>query len=182
MSRQGNIRCWSRVLTVLLAGAALTAVQASARALTPEDESGPMTGTATWFDNLGSPYGGCGMPQDQLETQDWIALNVYGTPGDYAMYPRPMPDGDPNIGIWDNGRNCGRWVRVSISDYCTGINDGAPGQTGLGTIQQYFLEVSNVDMAEEMVNMIIGQRAYEANSKTIQTADSMLQLVAGLKR
>ncbi|BDU73521.1 flagellar basal-body rod protein FlgG [Mesoterricola silvestris] len=60
--------------------------------------------------------------------------------------------------------------------------DGTPGLTGLGTIQQYFLEVSNVDMAEEMVNMIIGQRAYEANSKTIQTADSMLQLVAALKR
>ena len=60
--------------------------------------------------------------------------------------------------------------------------DGTPGLTGLGTIQQYFLEVSNVDMADEMVNMIIGQRAYEANSKTIQTADSMLQLVAALKR
>jgi flagellar basal-body rod protein FlgG len=60
--------------------------------------------------------------------------------------------------------------------------DGTPGLTGLGTIQQSFLEVSNVDMADEMVNMIIGQRAYEANSKTIQTADSMLQLVAGLKR
>ena len=60
--------------------------------------------------------------------------------------------------------------------------DGVPGLTGLGTIQQYNLEVSNVDMAEEMVNMIIGQRAYEANSKTIQTCDSMLQLITSLKR
>jgi flagellar basal-body rod protein FlgG len=60
--------------------------------------------------------------------------------------------------------------------------EGTPGTTGLGTIQQGFLEVSNVDMAEEMVNMIVGQRAYEANSKTIQTVDSMLQLVASLKR
>ena len=129
MSRQGHVRPWSRVLTVLLAtGAGLTAVQASAGALTPDDWSAPMTGSATWFDNLGSPYGGCGMPQDQLETQNWIALNVYDTPGDYTMYPRPLPDGDPRIGLFDNGRNCGRWVRVSISDYCTGINDGAPGQ------------------------------------------------------
>ena len=39
-----------------------------------------------------------------------------------------------------------------------------------------------MDVAEEMVNMIIGQRAYEANSKTIQTVDSMLGLVANLKR
>jgi flagellar basal-body rod protein FlgG len=60
--------------------------------------------------------------------------------------------------------------------------DGTPGQNGLGTIQQSALEMSNVDMAAEMVNMIIGQRAYEANSKTIQTVDSMLQLVNNLKR
>ncbi len=60
--------------------------------------------------------------------------------------------------------------------------EGTPGLDGLGTLQQGFLEISNVDVAEEMVNMIIGQRAYEANSKTIQTVDQMLQLVAGLKR
>jgi flagellar basal-body rod protein FlgG len=60
--------------------------------------------------------------------------------------------------------------------------DGVPGQTGLGTIQQSSLEGSNVDMASEMVNMIVGQRAYEANSKTIQTCDQMLQLVNNLKR
>jgi flagellar basal-body rod protein FlgG len=60
--------------------------------------------------------------------------------------------------------------------------DGTPGQSGLGTIQQSALEMSNVDMAGEMVNMIVGQRAYEANSKTIQTVDSMLQLISNLKR
>nr|WP_320134135.1 flagellar basal-body rod protein FlgG [uncultured Holophaga sp.] len=60
--------------------------------------------------------------------------------------------------------------------------EGTPGQSGLGTIRQGFLEASNVDLAEEMVNMIVGQRAYEANSKTIQTADSMLSLVNNLKR
>ncbi len=60
--------------------------------------------------------------------------------------------------------------------------EGTPGLDGLGTIQQGFLEMSNVDVAEEMVNMIVGQRAYEANSKTITTVDAMLQLVANLKR
>ncbi len=60
--------------------------------------------------------------------------------------------------------------------------EGTPGLEGLGSIQQGFLEMANVDVAEEMVNMIIGQRAYEANSKTIQTVDQMLQLVASLKR
>jgi len=60
--------------------------------------------------------------------------------------------------------------------------DGVAGLTGFGTIQQSSLEMSNVDMASEMVNMIVGQRAYEANSKTIQTVDQMLQLVNNLKR
>lgn len=128
MTAQGKFRSWSRVLAVVLAGGALVAVQASAHAITPGGEPTPVTGSATWFDNLGAPYGGCGLPQDQLETQNWIALNVFHTPGDYAMYPRPMAADDPKVGMWDNGRNCGRWVRVTIDDYCTGLNDGAPGQ------------------------------------------------------
>ena len=59
---------------------------------------------------------------------------------------------------------------------------GTPGQDGLGTMAQGFLEMSNVNVAEEMVNMIIGQRAYEANSKAITTSDEMLQLANNLKR
>ncbi len=129
MTRQGMVRVWSRVLAVLLAGTALVAVQSQAQAVPPGGETEPVTGNATWFDNLGSPYGGCGLPQDQLETQNWIALNVYDTPGDYAMYPRPMAANDPKVGMFDNGRNCGRWVRVQIADYCTGLNDGAAGQS-----------------------------------------------------
>ena len=59
---------------------------------------------------------------------------------------------------------------------------GTPGQTGLGTIAQGFLEMSNVSVVDEMVNMITAQRAYETNSKVIQTADDMLQLANNLKR
>lgn len=59
---------------------------------------------------------------------------------------------------------------------------GTPGQNGVGTVSQGFLEMSNVNVAEEMVNMIIGQRAYEANSKAITTSDEMLQLANNLKR
>lgn len=52
---------------------------------------------------------------------------------------------------------------------------GTPGSEGRGTIQQGFLEASNVKVVEEMVQMILGQRAYEANSKVIQTADDMME-------
>jgi flagellar basal-body rod protein FlgG len=50
---------------------------------------------------------------------------------------------------------------------------GTPGENGLGTLLSGFSEQSNVSVVEEMVNMIISQRAYEANSKVIRTADEM---------
>jgi flagellar basal-body rod protein FlgG len=50
-----------------------------------------------------------------------------------------------------------------------------PGINGMGTLNQYFLEISNVSVVDEMINMIIAQRAYEVNSKAIQTSDDMLQ-------
>ncbi len=59
---------------------------------------------------------------------------------------------------------------------------GPPGENGTGTLQQGYLETSNVNIVEEMVNMILAQRAYEINSKSIQTSDSMMQQVAQLKR
>ena len=53
-----------------------------------------------------------------------------------------------------------------------------PGVNGLGTLQQGFLESSNVNVVEELVTMIETQRAYEMNSKAISTADQMLQYVS----
>ena len=50
-----------------------------------------------------------------------------------------------------------------------------PGINGMGSLNQYFLEISNVSVVDEMINMIIAQRAYEVNSKAIQTSDDMLQ-------
>jgi flagellar basal-body rod protein FlgG len=59
---------------------------------------------------------------------------------------------------------------------------GTPGEAGFGSLTQGFLEGSNVNIMEEMVNMIAGQRAYEVNSKAITTADEMLQMTAQLVR
>ncbi len=59
---------------------------------------------------------------------------------------------------------------------------GVPGSDGLGSVSQGFLEMSNVNVVEEMVNMIISQRAYEMNSKAIQTADEMIQTANQLRR
>jgi flagellar basal-body rod protein FlgG len=54
-------------------------------------------------------------------------------------------------------------------------NAGQPGTDGLGALQQGFVETSNVNVVEELVAMIQTQRAYELNSKAIQTSDQMLQ-------
>lgn len=59
---------------------------------------------------------------------------------------------------------------------------GRPGFDGMGKVLQNFLEMSNVSVVREMVNMIVAQRAYELNSKAIQTSDSMLATATSLKR
>ncbi len=59
---------------------------------------------------------------------------------------------------------------------------GTAGQNGVGTIAQGALEMSNVSVMEEMVNMIMSQRAYETNSKAVQAADEMLQQTNNIKR
>ena len=59
---------------------------------------------------------------------------------------------------------------------------GRPGFDGMGKVLQNFLEMSNVSVVKEMVNMIVAQRAYELNSKAIQTSDSMLATATSLKR
>ena len=57
-----------------------------------------------------------------------------------------------------------------------------PGVDGMGTLNQGFLEMSNVKVVEEMVAMITTQRAYEANSKAIQSADEMLSMTNNMRR
>jgi flagellar basal-body rod protein FlgG len=59
---------------------------------------------------------------------------------------------------------------------------GVPGESNFGSVEQGTLEMSNVSVVEDMVNMITAQRAYEINSKAIQTSDDMLQILNSLKR
>lgn len=87
-----------------------------------------------------------------------------------ASFPNPS-------GLSSQGKNI--YLPTDASGTAT---NGIPGQTGLGTIGQGMLEMSNVNVAEEMVNMIVGQRAYEINSKAVTAADEMLQTANNLKR
>ncbi len=59
---------------------------------------------------------------------------------------------------------------------------GNPGEQGYGQTVQGYVEASNVNIVEEMVNLIVAQRAYEINSKSIQTSDEMMQNINTMKR
>jgi flagellar basal-body rod protein FlgG len=73
-------------------------------------------------------------------------------------------------GLQARGENL--YVETASSGTAT---TNAPGANGLGTVQQGYIETSNVNVVEELVNMIQTQRAYEINSKAVQTSDQMLQ-------
>lgn len=98
--------------------------------------------------------------------------------------PAPQQVGTLELAVFQNpaglqARGGNVYVATSASgDPVTGV----PGTDGVGTIAQGFLEESNVSVVEEMVQMILGQRAYEANSKVIRAADEMLQQVNNLSR
>jgi len=82
-----------------------------------------------------------------------------------------------NAGLRPLGENL-----YQITDASGNPVDGNPGENQFGSLQQGTIELSNVKLVEEMVNLITAQRAYEANSKVITSADSMLDTVNNLKR
>ncbi len=80
-------------------------------------------------------------------------------------------------GLKSMGRNL--YAETEASGPAT---EGVPGEDNFGSIAQGVLEGSNVELVDEMVNMIMGQRAYEINSKSITTSDEMLQIANQMKR
>ncbi len=96
--------------------------------------------------------------------------------------PAPQPMGNLAMatfinpaGLEPRGQNL--YVETAASGQPTG---GTPGTNGLGTVLQGYLETSNVNVVQELVTMIQTQRAYEMNSKAIQTSDQMLAKLAQL--
>ncbi len=82
-----------------------------------------------------------------------------------------------NFGLSNEGGNLFRETRDSGNAITN-----KPGENGLGTLAPNSLEMSNVDIAEEFVSMIVNQRGFQGNSKTITTVDDMMQTVIQMKR
>ena len=59
---------------------------------------------------------------------------------------------------------------------------GRPGELGLGLVQQGFLEMSNVDLVDEMTSLVLAQRAYQLNARVLQASDQVLETINNLRR
>ncbi len=112
------------------------------------------------------------IPQDQVG----ITIGSDGTVSVLqAGQTQPQQVGKIEIALFQNPaglQNIGKNLLLETQASGQAIT-GTPGENGLGTLMSGFTEQSNVSVVEEMVNMIISQRAYEANSKVIRTADEM---------
>ena len=92
--------------------------------------------------------------------------------GQLELYRFPNP-----VGLTAVGENLFKITNASGDPI-----PGRPGYDGMGKIAHKFLEMSNISVVREMVDLIVAQRAYEFNSRTIQTSDNMLGTATSLKR
>jgi len=67
-----------------------------------------------------------------------------------------------------------------VSPASGNATNGLPGQNGFGVMNQYYIEQSNVNVAEELVNLIAAQRAYEINTRAVTASDQILQRVTNM--
>jgi flagellar basal-body rod protein FlgG len=108
-------------------------------------------------------------PGGQVTAIDQSGAVIYTA--NLNLYDFPNPSG-----LLSSGRNLFR-----PTDASGDAREATPGQDGIGTVLQGYVESSNINVVEEMVNMIVGQRAYEANSKIIKTSDEMLAMANNVK-
>ena len=104
-----------------------------------------------------------------------VSVAISGRPQPQAVGQLQLAGFVNPAGLEPKGQNL--YAETAASGTPTG---GTPGSNGLGSIQQGYVETSNVNVVEELVAMIQTQRAYELNSKAIQTSDQMLQKLGQL--
>ena len=155
--------------------------------------------------NLGSTYVGTNFVNDSLSTTQYAksSSTVFQDANGYAAGDLQGVDVASDgilTGVYSNGQLIPLF-RVGLAKFLNNYglrNEGGnlfretrdsgsaitnkPGENGLGTIAPNSLEMSNVDIAEEFVNMITNQRGFQANSKTITTIDDMMSTVIQMKR
>lgn len=121
------------------------------------------------------------LPDNRLQTAIGFDGTVSVTTADS---PTPINQGQINLVRFTNpsGLDARLGRNLLLETEASGAPlEGTAGLEGLGTLEQGFLENSNVQVVEEVINLIIAQRAYEANSRVIKTSDEMLQIATNLR-
>jgi flagellar basal-body rod protein FlgG len=122
------------------------------------------------------------LPQDTLEIQ-------IDPTGNVAVRTASAPDTSTQVGqillarfVNPSGLLALGGNQLRATDASGAPIVAPPGTNGTGQLQQGFIERSNVEIVNELVNLIVAQRAYEVNSRTIRTSDQMLQQVSSIVR
>jgi flagellar basal-body rod protein FlgG len=155
----------------------------------PDTEIGYTRGGAFKLDNEGRIVTSDGYPLEPSITIPTNATSItIGTDGRVSIMQAgsstPTEVGQLTLARFSNPaglKAIGKTMFVETDSSGEAIT-GTPGSEGMGTINQGFLEMSNVNIVEEMVNMIVSQRAYEINSKAVTASDEMLQTISNLIR
>ena len=135
--------------------------------------------------------------QEEKPLQEWIYVDVCGAVRNPGVYR--IEAGSRVFQVLEQAGGCtekasletvnqadlltdGQKIRIYTKEEAGQMEMGVAGTENYGTVNAYNVENSNVDMATEMVNMIITQRGFQSNSKVVTTADQMLQKAMELKR
>lgn len=141
------------------------------------------------LDNTGQVVTADGLPLEPAITVPADAITISIGPGGTVSVTQPgataptvvgaiqLATFQNQAGLQANGSSI-----FSETDASGAPSVGTPGLEDRGSVQQGFIELSNVSVVEELVNLISAQRAYETNSRTITTSDEMLQSANNMKR
>jgi flagellar basal-body rod protein FlgG len=183
MFKQGDFASTDNPLDLVIEGKGFFQI------LTPEGELAYTRSGAFKLDSEGNIVSSDGYAMEPAITIPSDALNISITAdGTVSVLqqgnPTPVEVGQIEIAQFTNpgglkatGKNL--FVTTAASGEAT---TGTPNSEGFGAVNQGFLELSNVNVVEEMVNMIVSQRAYELSSKVVQTSDEMLGMANNMKR
>jgi flagellar basal-body rod protein FlgG len=126
------------------------------------------------------------MPQMQIPT-DATAVSIYATGNVTATVPgesQPVAVGQLELARFVNpaGLNAQGANLYLATEKSGDPITGKPGEDGFGTLSQGFLESSNVKLVDELVSLVLAQRAFEVNARAVQASDELLSLVNSLRR
>ncbi len=107
---------------------------------------------------------------------DGTVYGIFNNGESHPLYRIPVFRVTSEDGLRNDGNN-----HYIVTDQCGLLEEGVAGTSNYGTISSHALEGSNVDMANEMVSLIVLQRGFQSNSKAVTTADEMLQKAITLK-